>query len=1161
MSFNFTEKYFSNLLENVMKEYKIASLARSKGLDLSKEVEVPLASSLAEKSVGLISTIYPQMKDSSIPKRILELEEEYGKLDPAVSLKIAEEIAKEKFCKFRSLLEAIDAGIRVGFAYITLGVVSSPLEGFTHLKTNKTSSGEEYFVPYFSGPIRSAGGTGAAFSLIIIDYLREIFGYAKYDPTEEEIKRTLTEIVDYHERVTNLQYFPTEEEILFLARNIPIQINGDPTEDKQVSNFKDLKRIETNYIRGGFCLVFAEGLAQKAAKILRMVTNLRKKGFALSDWNFLEKYVEIHKKREKGDKDVTPTYIKDIVAGRPIFGHPSRSGAFRFRYGRSRVSGFSATSIHPATMFLSNSFISSGTQLKLERPSKGCVVTPCDLIEGPIVKFKNGSVKKIKSLEESKNIYNEVSEIIYLGDILFSLGDVVNRNSELLKPGFVEEWWAFELEEKIKETNSQIDEKLKNFISKPLEFKPSLSEAIEISKKYQIPLHPSFIFFWSQITSEQFSNLLLWISKGSFNENLVLPFSSSFRQEFSLGKRALELLGVEHDVFLENVIIKETEAFFVNLGLSKENFKEKSKTLREKFLETNKEVLDFINENSEFIIKDKAGDFIGARMGRPEKAKLRKLVGSPNCLFSIGEEGGRFRSINEAYTKGYVNAEFSLYFCDSCKKESIYPYCIYCGKETRRFFFCNECGDYLDKKCNHSSCFPFNKRKVYIKDYFEKAVSLLNLSKEEIPPLVKGVRGTSNMFHDVENIAKGILRAKYNLTVNKDGTIRYDATEIPLTHFRPSEIGTPIYKLRELGYLKDSFGNDLVDENQIVTLMPHDVLLPSCPSSKDEKADEVFFRVSKFIDELLEKFYNLPPFFNLKTKEDLVGHLVVCMAPHNCAGVVGRIIGFTKMQGLLASPFMHAAMRRDCDGDEAAIMLLLDVLLNFSIKYLPSHRGGTQDAPLVLNTRIREGEVDDQILDLETCWKYSLDLYRLAEQRKHSSEIKFDNVKNFLKEKRNSFEEIGFTHNTSSIHIGIFNSSYKTLPSMKDKVEKQMELVNKIRAVDSSDVARLILERHFIRDIRGNLRKFSQQEFRCVMCNEKYRRPPLKGSCYKCNGRIIFTVSEGAIKKYLEYALKLAYNYEIPSYTKESLELTKMYIESIFGKETEKQTDLKSLFS
>jgi DNA polymerase II large subunit len=71
---------------------------------------------------------------------------------------------------------------------------------------------------------------------------------------------------------------------------MPIQVDGDPTETREVSNFKDLPRIETNFIRGGMCLVFAEGLAQKAAKIVRMIKNAKGKGFILSDWDFLDRY-------------------------------------------------------------------------------------------------------------------------------------------------------------------------------------------------------------------------------------------------------------------------------------------------------------------------------------------------------------------------------------------------------------------------------------------------------------------------------------------------------------------------------------------------------------------------------------------------------------------------------------------------------------------------------------------------------------------------------------------------------------------------------------------------------------------------------------------------------------------------------------------------------
>jgi len=124
----------------------------------------------------------------------------------------------------------------------------------------------------------------------------------------------------------------------------------------------------------------------------------------------------------------------------------------------------------------------------------------------------------------------------------------------------------------------------------------------------------------------------------------------------------------------------------------------------------------------------------------------------------------------------------------------------------------------------------------------------------------------------------------------------------------------------------------------------------------------------------------------------------------------------------------------------------------------------------------------------------------------------------------------------------------------------QMGLVEKIRAVDTSDTARLIIERHFIRDLRGNLRSFSTQSFRCVGCNEIVRRPPLSGVCPVCKGKLIFTINEGGIRKYLEPALDLAKKYNLSVYLQQNLDLIKRYIDSIFGRETEKQDKLESWF-
>ncbi|MDO8528447.1 MAG: hypothetical protein Q7S06_00975, partial [Nanoarchaeota archaeon] len=665
-----TEFYFKQLDREVKKIYSLAEEARAKGFDPVDKVEIPLARSLAEKVVGLISTVYPQMEGSGIVERILDLEKEHGKLDTAVAFKIAEEVAKQKFCQFKTLLEAINAGVRIGFAYITLGVVSSPIEGFTELRLGKTRKDEEYFIANFSGPIRSAGTTASCMVLILIDYLRELFGYAKYDPSEEEVKRYVTECYDYHERITNLQYMGTEQELTFLAKNLPIQIDGDPTEKLEVSNYKNLHRVGTNLIRGGMCLTFSEGLAQKAKKGLRLLNGLKSKGFQITGWDHLDEYVKLHEKRDTGKTDDSPTYIKDLVAGRPIFGHPGRSGAFRFRYGRGRNSGFSATCLHPATMAICDSFIAIGTQLKIEKPTKGTVVGSCDTIEGPIVKLMNGSVKKIKTKEEAKRIYSNVEEIIYLGDILFPFSDVANRNSVLLKPGYVEEWWGLDLREK----NSEIKIDYLNV---------DFEKAVELSREYKIPLHPNFTFYWTQITNENLLDLIDWLKLSKINKKIILPYASSEREKFKNGKRALELLGVEHDVVIENVIINEKigKALFSNLGIDFNLLDKEEYFLEKEFEELDlkirkltiteqgdlmiKSVLEVINSISLFLIKDKAGEFIGARMGRPEKAKIRKLTGSPNVLFPVGSEGGRLRSVEAACEYGSVNSTFPIYYCES----------------------------------------------------------------------------------------------------------------------------------------------------------------------------------------------------------------------------------------------------------------------------------------------------------------------------------------------------------------------------------------------------------------------------------------------------------------------------------------------------------------
>ena len=1137
------QNYFKEIENKVKVAYAVAGEARAKGLDPVSVVEIPLATTLAERVTGLVSTKYAQIKDEKIERRIKALEDLYGSMDPAVAFKISEEISNELFCKFKDKLEAIDAGIRVGLAYLTMGVVSSPLEGYTHLKLRKTKAGEDYFAIFFSGPIRSAGGTAAATCAMLADYLRETNGYARYDPTEKEVKRAVTENYDYHERITNLQYLPSEKELEIIAKNIPLQIDGDPSEEREVSNYKDIERIETNRLRNGFCLVLSEGIASKAAKLLKILNKLKEKQFKITGWDWLSDLAKL-KKVSETKPEPSGTYIKDLVAGRPVLSHPSASGGFRLRYGRTRTTGYSAVAIHPATMNALNECIAIGTQIRTERPGKSATVTSCDSIEPPIVKLKDGSVVRFTQDANRK----EIQEILYLGDILISYGDFLDRNHPLMPAGYNEEWWYAELKSKNKEE-----------ILNPLDV--SLEKAIELSEKYDIPLHPRYIFFWSQITYEMFFAMLKWIEKSRIeNGQLILEYDEKEKR----AKRALELLGIEHKRQGENFVVDEitTKALFLNIGKKLEEIGELINQSEQR-----EGVLEFINSFSKFKIRDKAKTFIGARMGRPEKAKLRELIGSPHGLFPVGEEGGKMRSLQAAMEENYVKADFPIYYCEQCRQETIYFICETCGNQTKKMNYCPACERLIPESCPQHGGIqagkvkPFMEKRIDIKHFFEAALKKLNVQKSEIPKIIKGVRGTSSAEHVPEHLGKAVLRSLYNLRVNKDGTIRYDATEAPITQFRPCEIGVSISRLHELGYNKDTEEKDLENENQILDLKPQDIILPACPKTLDEKADDVFVNMAKFIDNMLVRFYGIKPFYNVNSRDDLLGHMVMCIAPHNAAGVIGRIIGFSETQALFASPYMHAAMRRDCDGDEAAVTLLLDTLLNFSKQFLPAHRGATQDAPLILNARIRAGEVDDMIFNVDVFKEFPLEFYDAAEQYKPPYTVKLEKVKDRLAGGDvTSFKNLGYTHETTNINNGPLCSSYKTLETMEDKVKMQMGLAEIIRAVQTTDVARLVIERHFIRDIRGNLRKFSGQQFRCVDCNEKFRRPPLIGKCTKCDGKIIFTIAHGSIIKYLEPALQLAEKYAISPYLQQSLELTKSYIESIFGKEIELQHSLEKWF-
>lgn len=1591
--------YFNTLESELNRAIALANRARANGADPKPEIEIPIAKDLADRVEKLIGV-------EGVAKRLRELEMTMSREEAA--LQVGLDVAGGKISSFESKKDAIDKAVRVAVAVLTEGVVAAPIEGIARIDLSKNDDGSDYIRIYYSGPIRSAGGTAQALSVLAADYVRRSLGISPFIPRPEEVERYVEEITAYR-RVANLQYLPSDSEIRLIVKNCPICIDGEPTEEAEVDGRRDLERIETNRIRGGMALVIAEGIALKAPKVKKHVDKLR-----LDGWDWLEKF-NVTVKSDDTSAVLKPKdkYLQDLIAGRPVFSYPSMPGGFRLRYGRSRNTSFAAAGISPATMVIMADFIAAGTQIKVERPGKAAGIAPVDTIEGPTVRLFNGDVLRVDTQEEALRIRQSVQVILDIGEILINFGDFLENNHPLAPSSYCYEWWIQELGARTSIEHGD----LKN---------PDQKTALSLSDTCAVPLHPKYTYLWHDISIEQYIELAEYIQKnGIYDEIVSFPLDDKI-------KDILEILLVPHKVRDRQIHIEEPLPFLRCLGLDP--------SLNKTWAEPESDIMDTVSKVSGITIRKRAPTRIGGRMGRPEKSDKREMRPAPHVLFPVGEAGGRRRSLKSA--KDYVdngeekNSEFKVglsvqkekigtitvqageRICPLCKIRTFKNRCR-CGEFTRPLLKCPSCNIEVNKplcpKCKKETT-SVTEMNIDFKSEYQLALS--NVGERDVFESIKGVLGLTSKHKTPEPLEKGILRAKHDIVMFKDGTVRYDLSDLPLTHIRPDEIGVPVEKLKQLGYANDIHGKPLAEENQVLELKVQDIIV-----SKD--CAEYLLKTAGFIDDLLTKYYKVEPYYSLGSIDDLIGELVIGLAPHTSAGVLGRLVGFTSASVGYAHPFFHAAKRRNCfhgdeklliyredgfelltirelvehsltgkrekddfgteykeiqglkifafniktkkfeladithvskhippeklieiktksgrkiivtkdhpfpdksgikvraedadellipwnlkrppvetkenidllsitdtedimirtesdvfeenvplsqisknlgmsyktftnyiyrksyplelvnrfnpdvidkgnyligsrrdkvsikpsitvdedflsllgfylaegfikknqinchqvsvtatkewtkrilkekinavfglcpsisgnhvticsrfvyelfeelkigkdaktkrvpnfvyalpedkisaflrgyftgdgscslqstlevnltsvnkwlidgvsfllmfsgikhsiyeeertvksnlilkfygkpklihsykiriygsearrfiedigflgekqkhaeellkkwlakkgrsrtcfdedvfidkvverkeissqdkyvynltvdthhslicsgittfqcDGDEDCVMLLMDGLLNFSRSYLPDKRGGQMDAPLVLTSRIDPNEVDKEAHNIDVLFQYPLEFYEATLEYKNPKDLArlIDTVSGRLGTP-GQYEGFGFTHDTTNIAAGPKNSAYKTLGSMIEKMDAQLALARKIKAVDAQDVAERIINSHFLPDLIGNLRQFSKQKVRCTRCNAKYRRPPLRGNCSKCGGNIVLTVHEGSVRKYLETSLRIADEYNVRKYTKQRLELLELEMRSLFESDKVKQKGL-----
>lgn len=1150
--------YFRRLEDETDRALAVARAARSQGFDPVSTVEIPLAHDLAERVENLVGP-------PGIAARIRALSKTMNREE--VSLAIAKEVIAEG--SFPTPDAAIEQAVRTGLAILTEGVLVAPLEGMTGVKVKTNADGSTYVDVYFSGPIRAAGGTAEALSVLIADVARRSMGIGTYKATTQEIERFKEEIPAY-KRAQHLQYTPTAEEVARIVSNLPVSVNGEGTEKVEISGYRDLPRVETNRLRGGACLVIAEGLCLKAPKVLKHVRRL-----GLEGWDFL---AEVEPKKaeaapapaapaarpppapagtEPGDADDSaadedededtgdtngdellpkaplegeataaagPTvitrgparYIRDLIAGRPVFSHPSRPGGFRLRYGRGRTTGLAALAVHPVTMFALRSFLAVGTQMKIERPGKAGAVTPCDTIEGPVVALAGGDVVELSTMEDFRAVEKEIELILDVGEILVPVGEFIENNKDLAPGAWCAEWWGQELAARAPGVA-------------PTEH-PPFDEALALSREHGVTLHPDHTFMWNDLTAAEVDELAHLVAKIGALEGDALTAEASPRLVELMWKMTLPHRRRSGRVVLET----RGRAFCASLGLAGDGKLQRTVRLPDG-VGPDAPGHEAASALLGVRVRPKAPTRIGARMGRPEKARERMMKPPVHALFPVGGAGGSQRLVKEAARQSHVEVEVAARRCSACGRKWPTPRC--------------KCGGTTDPV----GTFP-KKVRMPIAEMLQSAKEDLGMASA---PDVKGVRGLISAEKIPEPIHKGLLRAKHNVFVFRDGTVRFDLTDVPATHVRLREVGLTPGRARELGYEADHRGAPLGSDDQLIELRPQDIVL-------SKGCAEYLLRVAAFVDEELRRVYRMQPFYNAKTSDDLVGQLVIGLAPHTSGGVLARILGFTSSNVAYAHPFFHAAKRRNCDGDEDCIMLLLEGFLNFSRKFLPSTRGGQMDAPLVLSVRIDPNEIDKEAHNIDVCDHYPLALFEAAERGAHPNEVAklVDTVGGRIGTPL-QYEGFGFTHDTQDISAGPARTAYSAMGSMVEKMEAQLDLATRIRAVDAADVAARVIETHFLPDLVGNMKAFSRQGVRCgnPACGRKYRRTPLKGECLACGGSLLLSVHEASVKKYLEVTRGMVEKYAVSDYIRQRVALAEEAINALFENDKVRRTKLEDFMA
>ena len=279
--------------------------------------------------------------------------------------------------------------------------------------------------------------------------------------------------------------------------------------------------------------------------------------------------------------------------------------------------------------------------------------------------------------------------------MLVAFGDFAKSNHPLIPPGYCEEWWLQEVAAK--------------GIVVPKDIYESAAASFDFSKKWGVPLNPKFTFMWDCIPVADISILVqsLRTAKISWDEDTPKQLTLLNGDV----KRILESLLIEHRVVGETLSICGEDGISLLLSLGMFDMRDKSiihsqaispgidpvnSTNPANSTGSTSSTNDVVSSLSGIKIRPKAGTWIGARMGRPEKAKERFMDGHPNILFPTGSDKNRSlpklcKVLSTREGSKSTNLELARYKCGNCGTTSPWPSCYNCNSICSIERVCQKC--------------------------------------------------------------------------------------------------------------------------------------------------------------------------------------------------------------------------------------------------------------------------------------------------------------------------------------------------------------------------------------------------------------------------------------------------------------------------------------